>query len=117
MAHGGARPGAGAPKKDKPPVLADKGAAARLIEVIGKPKPHEPKCPCEICRWWELANAQDLRVRLDTMKYLYDKRDGKAVQTVNHVHDKPIDMNVSLSMADVVRQVRQRKAAYERTRK
>jgi hypothetical protein len=62
-----------------------------------------------------LGKDNDARIRLRI--WLYDKRDGKAIQTVNHVHDKPIDMNVSISMAEVVREVRQRKAAYERTRK
>lgn len=28
---------------------------------------------------------------LDTRRYLYDKADGKAITTVNHVHDKPIE--------------------------
>jgi hypothetical protein len=56
------------------------------------------------------------RTALETRKYLYDRAKGKAVITVNHVHDKPMEMNVTVSMADVVRKVRERKEQYERTR-
>ena len=37
---------------------------------------------------------------LDVRKYLYDKRDGKSVQTVNHIHDKPIDLNVTHTLGE-----------------
>lgn len=114
MPRGGARPNAGRRRVEKPPSVADKNAAAKLIEVLNKPPgPHDSE---EIKGWRSLWNAQDLRIKLDTRKYLYDKRDGKPVQTVNHLHDKPIEMNVTHSMAEIVREVRQRKAEYERSR-
>jgi hypothetical protein len=47
---------------------------------------------------------------------LLDRMLGKPVQTVNHLHDKPIEMNVNLSIAEIVRKVRQRKQEYERSR-
>lgn len=56
------------------------------------------------------------RTALETRKYLYDKAKGKAVVTVNHLHDKPIEMNVNVSMAEIIRKIRQRKQAYERSR-
>lgn len=56
------------------------------------------------------------RTALATRQYLYDKAKGKAVVTVNHLHDKPIEMNFNVSMAEVVRKVRERKQAYERSR-
>lgn len=50
------------------------------------------------------------------LRYLEDRAYGRPVDTVNHLHDKPIEMNVNLSMAEVVRKVRERKLEYERTR-
>lgn len=49
-------------------------------------------------------------------RYLYDKAGHKAVQIINHVHDKPIDVNLNVSIAAIVRGVRERKQAYERSR-
>jgi hypothetical protein len=113
--RGGSRPGAG--RKAKPKLEApdaDRAFAGRLIYALSRDaKPGEPP---EIADWRDLWNAQDLRIRLDTRKFWYDKRDGKAIHTVNHLHDKPIEMNVNLSIADVVRKVRERKEQYERSR-
>jgi hypothetical protein len=68
-------------------------------------------CLCEICRWRALiVESLDSRLEFDVLKYLTDRRDGKAVQTVNHLHDKAIEMNVTVSMAEIVRKVRERKA-------
>jgi len=41
---------------------------------------------------------------------------GNPRDTVNHQHDKPIDLNVTVSMAEIVREVRERKQNYERNR-
>lgn len=90
MARGGARPNSGPKSKPKPALdgrtSADREAAARLIEALNKPpsareiaNPHG-----EVAGWRSLWEAQDLRVRLDTRKYLYDKRDGKAAQVLRH---------------------------------
>jgi hypothetical protein len=40
------------------------------------------------------------RTALDTRKYLHDKSEGKAVQTLNHLHDKPIDVIVKHSLSE-----------------
>jgi hypothetical protein len=61
---------------------------------------HIADCLCELCRWWAVLNAQDLRLRFDALKYLTDRRDGKAVQTVNHLHDKPIDVNMNITLGE-----------------
>ncbi len=52
----------------------------------------------------------------DTLRYLEDRAFGRPVDNVNHVHDKPIEMNVNLSIAEIVRKVRERKENYERSR-
>lgn len=109
MAKGGKREGAGRKAKPKEPSVVDKGMAAKLIAALHQ----DPKIgePLEIQGWRILWYAQDLRVRLDTRKYLYDKRDGKAVHTVNHLHDKPIEMNVTLSLAETIQKARKRLSA------
>jgi hypothetical protein len=54
---------------------------------------------------------------LETKKYLHDKAGHQAVRVINHVHDKPIDVNLNVSMAQLVREVRERKEKYERSRR
>lgn len=50
------------------------------------------------------------------LRYLDDRDLGRPMDTVNHLHDKPIEMNVKVSIAEVVRKVRERKEEYERSR-
>ena len=50
------------------------------------------------------------------LRYLEDRAYGRPVDTVNHLHDKPIDMNVNVNMAELVREVRERSEEYERGR-
>lgn len=40
------------------------------------------------------------RTALETRKYLYDKAKGKAVVTVNHLHDKPIEHTMTVSLSE-----------------
>ena len=69
---------------------------------------HCEGCECEECEWWDLLHANDLRARLDARKYLTDKRDGKAVHNVNHIHDKPIELNVNLELGERLAAARKR---------
>ena len=106
-------------KKLKPEAVVggDKNFASRVLARIGKPG------------WRNYADVtkvqsdEDYALHLlattagyDQFNKLLDRRFGKPVQTVNHVHDKPIDLNVNVSIAEVVRKVRQRKEEYERSR-
>lgn len=50
------------------------------------------------------------------LRYLEDRAYGRPIDTVNHVHDKPVEMNVTVSIAEVVRKVRERKEQHERSR-
>jgi hypothetical protein len=70
----------------------------------------------ELQGWARIWFNHDTRIKLEARKYLYDKAGHQAVRVINHVHDKPIEMNVNLSMAEIVREVRERKQAYERSR-
>lgn len=99
MARGGKRQGAGRKAYPRPEaVKADRTFAARLIEAMGREE--KPSDTGEIKAWRDLWFAADLRVRLDTRKYWYDKRDGKAVHTVNHLHDKPLELNVTHTLSE-----------------
>lgn len=40
------------------------------------------------------------RTSLEARKYLHDKSEGKAIQTVNHLHDKPLELNVTHSLSE-----------------
>jgi hypothetical protein len=118
MAKGGARPGAGRKKKAKIPDFVTRDIAKQVL-ALTQPPIHgtKDKCLCEICKWYRLLHvSNDARLEFDVLKYLTDRAYGKAVQNVNHIHDKPIEMNVNVSMSEVVRKVRERKQEYERTR-
>ena len=51
------------------------------------------------------------------LRYLEDRAYGRPMDTVNHLHDKPIEHEVTIRISEVVRNVRERKLAYERSRR
>jgi hypothetical protein len=95
--RGGARPNSGPKAKPKAPGIRDKSAAARILDALNRPA-HSGDA-YEIQRFRAIDNA-GVSTSLDLRKYLYDKRDGKAVHTVNHLHDKPLEMNVTHSLSE-----------------
>jgi len=68
MNRGGARPGAG--RKPKAMVVLRRALADQILGSTD-----------EFELWRELLSCDDYRIRLDTLKYLTDRRDGKAPQT------------------------------------
>lgn len=112
--RGGRREGSGRKKKPIPEPISDKGCAARLIEALNREPRNDDSY--EIKEWRKLWDASDLRIRLDTRKFLYEKRDGKAIHTVNHLHDKPLDVNVSLSVSERMMKALERAEARVRNR-
>ena len=50
------------------------------------------------------------------LRYLEDRAYGRPMDTVNHLHDKPIEMNLTVKMSELIREVRERKQQYERNR-
>lgn len=105
MPRGGRRPGAGR-KRQRPDAgpAPDRSLAARVLALPPDAKPTDPR---EL-GWHELLWTQDLRVRLDTRKYLTDRELGKAVQNINHIHDKPVELNVRFSLAEELEKARLR---------
>lgn len=45
------------------------------------------------------------------LRYLEDRAFGRPVDTVNHLHDKPIEMNVTVSLAESIQKARKRVAS------
>lgn len=104
---GGARPGAGRKKRELIPVqdidgrsLNGQQHAQQLIDKLNAP--YDPKKPetLEVAGWRRLWDSLDKRIALETRRYLYDKAKGKATVTVNHLHDKPIEHNVTMNLSE-----------------
>lgn len=121
MPRGGKRLNAGRTKNKAEQLPAADKKIATLVFASLEDKDWEKKhelpdkdgkggCLCEICRWRALiVESLDARLEFDVLKYLTDRRDGKAVQTVNHLHDKPIEMDVTvMSLADAIQKARKR---------
>src|ERR1039458_8555461 len=102
MPRGGARPNSGPKPKPKVPGVRDKNAAAGILQALNPPAHSGDSF--EVQRFRAIDNSRP-GMSIDLRKYLYDKRDGKAVHTVNHLHDKPIQHEVTISIAEVVRKV------------
>ncbi len=103
--RGGKRVGAGRPRLHPEQLTAavPKRTATVILELRKRPD-HEKECHCELCEgWFWLHECPDLRLRWEARKHYTAYRDGKPVQTVNHIHDKPIDLNVSLSLGERMR--------------
>ena len=111
---GGARTGAGRHKRDcdcekcikKHGVRPVDGNLARKIKAKIKA---EEKWVLVItlatAKAERTENTADLR---NALEYLDNRDLGTCVDTVNHLHDKPIEMNVKLSYIDVIERARKR---------
>ena len=96
MGRGGAGRGQGRKKKELVPGVADKTYAARVLEALDREE--RATDPPIFKRFRVLAFAQDMRISLDTLKYLLDKRDGKAVQPMDF-GDRPLSVIVDIPSA------------------
>ena len=117
MPRGGARPNSGPKAKPKAPGVKDKDFAAKVMARIGKPG-------------WRITNIDDVHSDEDYAIFLVsdprsggtyfeayrEKRDGMAVRNLNHMHDKPIQHEVTVTISETVRKIRERRLEYERSR-
>src|SRR3954469_5293909 len=55
--------------------------------------PYKP-CICWKCLWRHYARSER-----GGAEYLWNRAEGRPVQTVNHLHDKPIEMNVNVKLS------------------
>jgi hypothetical protein len=111
--RGGSRPNAGRKAKVKLPTASNKTAEI-VLGMLG----HEYKggrLPKEVDLWLDLIagdkDKPDKRLRFDVLKYLNDVKHGKAVQTINHLHDKPIELHHTFSLSDRIKRARERVAS------
>ncbi len=100
--RGGARAGAGR-RKLKPEAIADgdKNFATRVLARIGQPGWRDY---ADITK---VTSSEDYALHLlattagyDQFNKLLDRRYGKPVQTVNHLHDKPLEMTVTHTISE-----------------
>lgn len=108
--RGGAGRGQGRKKRTVEPAIAIDGRSVTgqqyahwLIEQLNAD--FDPKKPetLEIAGWRRLWDCMDKRIALETRRYLYDKAKGKATVTVNHLHDKPLEVSMTHSVSDRLR--------------
>jgi len=101
--RGGARPGAGRRKTRLIPMPIDgrstsgQRKAQEIIDALNRPAKDSDSYEIKQFR---LIDDAGVRESLDLRRWLYDKVSGKAMQTVNHLHDKPIEHNVTLTLSE-----------------
>lgn len=113
MPRGGKRANSGPKAKPKEAPVGDKGFAARVLDRIGELGLVDPKTlkPIKSAEDYALNLLRDpARGGGDHFVKLIDKRDGKPVVTVNHLHDKPIEVNHTVSFFDAIERARKRVA-------
>ena len=123
MPHGGTRPGAGRKKKERPT------NASMAQRVLTRVKAEET--------WVAMVEREKKRLGLDgtkqedgnaidsgdqgkcsiipltnLLRYLEDRAYGRPMDTVNHLHDKPLEVHATVTMAEIIREVRERKQKY-----
>jgi hypothetical protein len=91
------------------PLPASPGGYSRLIDVLNKPATaKEDTEDPEAAHWRPLWESGDLVIRLNASKFLSTMRDGNPRHTVNHLHDKPIQIEGVFSIALELREARER---------
>src|ERR1700693_1832494 len=100
MARGGKRTGAGR----KPLPRAEKQSGIDffrgVIEELEKEKSKAElrKESGKLRKWRTLWEAKDLRIRLDSRKFVYDHAYGKATQPVDHGAGGPIQVDITTNV-------------------
>lgn len=116
-ARGGARPGAGRRKSERP---VDGNVARKIKTKIRAEQTWVSLILIEqrklgISADGTLADPKAFSIASTTplanmLKYLDDRDLGRPVDTVNHLHDKPIEMNVKVSYFEAIERARKRAA-------
>lgn len=123
MAKGGGRSGAGRHKRDcdcakcqtKQAAVGSRPTDANLARKL------KAKIKAE-ARWLEILSSEIELMRKTgktsplkkTLIYLDDRDLGVPIHTVNHLHDKPIQVEATVKISEIIREVRERKEKYER---
>jgi hypothetical protein len=103
MPRGGKRAGAG--RKKRP---VDGNVARRIKAQVKAEELWVEAVTIAVEKARKTGNTSDLR---QCLEYLDDRDMGRCVDTVNHLHDKPIEMNVNLVLSEAIQKARKRALA------
>ena len=103
MPRGGKRAGAG--RKKRP---VDGNVARRIKAQVKAEELWVEAVTIAAEKARKTGNTSDLR---QCLEYLDDRDMGRCVDTVNHLHDKPIEMNVNLVLSEAIQKARKRALA------
>jgi endonuclease IV len=95
MPRGGKRAGAG--RKKRP---VDGNVARRIKAQVKAEELWVEAVTIAVEKARKTGNTSDLR---QCLEYLDDRDMGRCVDTVNHLHDKPLDVNMTLSLGEGMR--------------
>jgi hypothetical protein len=127
MAQGGKREGAGRKRVER---LSDPNVSAKILRDVHAEELEKACIAIECKRLGIDLGKKDrglkdapMNVSILPLSKIIDRLKCHAfgnprdMTTVNHVHDKPVELNVTISMSELVRKVRERKQEYERSGK
>jgi hypothetical protein len=93
------------------PLQQSRAGYDRLIRVLNaSPVKDEAKNDPEAAGWRVSWDSPHAATRLHTRMFLYRMRDGDPPRTINHLHDKPLELtgNLTFSIKDELREARER---------
>ena len=102
MPRGGKREGAGRKKQERP---VDGNVARKIKARIKAEEKWVRLCEIAAEKAETTGNTADLR---NALEYLDNRDLGTCVDTVNHVHDKALEVNMRVSYIDVIERARKR---------
>jgi hypothetical protein len=102
MPRGGKREGAGRKKQERP---VDGNVARKIKARIKAEEKWVRLCEIAAEKAETTGNTADLR---NALEYLDNRDLGTCVDTVNHMHDKPLEVNMRVSYIDVIERARKR---------
>ena len=97
MPRGGKREGAGRKKQERP---VDGNVARKIKARIKAEEKWVRLCEIATEKAEETGNTADLR---NALEYLDNRDLGTCVDTVNHMHDKPMDVNLTVNLGEGMR--------------
>ena len=127
MPHGGARPGAGRRKKERP---TNASMAQRVLTRVRAEETWVAMVEFEKKRLGLDGTKQEDDDAIDSgnqskysiipltnlLRYLEDRAYGRPMDTVNHQHDKPLEVHATVTRAEIIREVRERKQRYTQSK-
>jgi hypothetical protein len=104
MPRGGARTGAGRKKQERP---VDGNLARKIKVKINAEEKWILVISLATTKAVQTGHTSDLRHALE---YLDNRDLGNTMDTVNHLHDKPLEVNMTVSLAEAIQKARKRVA-------